>query len=94
MAYFFTAARKYWKTYNLIVVQDIWIARFVPQNATIGVTILARSDSLKLVRDLAQAALGERAYLDILIYDYLEDAQYTLDLRAERNEPFGVPLQG
>ena len=90
--YFFVGARNYWLAFDVMVVHDIWIARFVPFNATIGVTALAQSDTVDLVKDLVGAVLGDRAYLDLLVYDYLEDVQFTLDVRAERNEPFGVPL--
>jgi hypothetical protein len=56
------------------------------------VTSIARSDTAPVIRQQIDSTLGNRIYHDALVYDFLEDLQLTLDVRAERNEPFGVPL--
>lgn len=90
--YFFEAARIYWETYKTIVVHDLSLVRLVPRRYTVAITSLARSDTAALVRDEIETTYGARVFHDPLVYDFLEDMQLTLDIRAERNEPFGVPL--
>lgn len=90
--YFFTAALRYWQTYRPIVLHDIEVVQHVPRQYSIVITSLSRSDSAEFVRDQIETTYGQRVYHDALVYDFIEDMQLTLDMRAERNEPYGVPL--
>jgi hypothetical protein len=90
--YFFVAARKFWETFKVIVIYDLDVIQYVPRRYSVAITSLARSDTAQLVRDEIENTFGRRVYHDPLVYDFVEDLQLTLDVRAERNEPFGVPL--
>jgi hypothetical protein len=90
--YFFIAARKFWETFKVIVVYDLDVIQYVPRRYTVAITSLARSDTAQQVRDEIESTFGRRVYHDPLVYDFVEDLKLTLDVRAERNEPFGVPL--
>jgi hypothetical protein len=91
--YFFVAARRYWQAFKTIVIYDLSLVEFVPSQYQIAITTLARSDSAAAVRDAIQTNFGPNVYHDALVYDFLEDMQLTLEARAQRNEPFGVPLE-
>ena len=90
--YFFIAARTYWETFKVIVLHDLDVVRHVPRRYSVAITSLTRSDTAQIVRDDIESRFGNRVYHEPLVYDFLEDLQLTLDYRAERNEPFGVPL--
>ncbi len=91
--YLFVAARKYWETFRTIVIHDLSLIQHVPRRYSIAITSLSRTDTASLVNEQIANLFGERVYHDPLVYDFPEDLQLTLDARAERNEPFGVPLQ-
>ncbi|MCL4877631.1 MAG: hypothetical protein KJ064_13300 [Anaerolineae bacterium] len=91
--YLFVAARKYWETFRTIVVHDLSLIQHVPRRYSVAITSLSRTDTASLVNDQITSLFGQRVYHDPLVYDFPEDLQLTLDARAERNEPFGVPLQ-
>ena len=90
--YFFDGARKFWETFKVIVIHDLALIQHVPNRYSVGVTSISRSDTAPVIRQQIDSTLGDRIYHDPLVYDFLEDLQLTLDVRAERNEPFGVPL--
>lgn len=90
--FFFTAARRYWERFQPVVIYDLAVVQHTPENALVVLTALARSDTAEITRQMVISLFGERLYLDLLVYDYVEDMQLTLDSRAERNEPYGVPL--
>ncbi|HLA42636.1 MAG TPA: hypothetical protein VJZ27_04330 [Aggregatilineales bacterium] len=92
VAYFFDAAKKFWQTFKVIVIHDIRVIQHVPRQYSVAITSLARSDTAQVVREQIESTFGVRVYHDPLVYDFIEDLQLTLDARAERNEPFGVPL--
>lgn len=92
VAYFFEAAQLYWETFKAIVVNDLELLRYVPRQYSVAITSLARTDSAPAVRSDIENSFGARVYHDPLVYDFLEDMQITLEARALRNEPFGVPL--
>lgn len=91
--YFFDAARKYWETFKVIVVNELSVIEYVPRRYSVAITSLARTDTAAAVKAQIESTFGERVYHDPLVYDFIEDLQLTLNARAERNEPFGVPLQ-
>lgn len=94
--YFFLGARNYWQTFRAIVVYELSLLDYIPSQYSIALTTLARSDTAPTVKDFIsityENTYGERFYHDLLVYDFVEDLQLTLDARAERNEPFGLPL--
>jgi hypothetical protein len=90
--YFFDGARQFWETFKVIVIHDLALIQYVPNRYSVAVTSIARSDTAPVVHQQIESTLGDRIYHDPLVYDFLEDLQLTLDVRAERNEPFGVPL--
>lgn len=90
--YFFNAARLYWETFRTIVLYEVSVIEYVPRRYSVGITSLARSDTSALIRELITTTFGDRVYHDLLVYDFVEDLKLTLDARAQRNEPFGVPL--
>jgi hypothetical protein len=90
--YFFVAARRYWQTFRAIVIYDLSLIDYIPGQYSIAITTLARSDTAPSVKALIESSYGARLYHDLLVYDFVEDLQLTLDARAERNEPFGLPL--
>jgi len=92
MEYFFDASRQYWTTFKVIVLHDLDVVRHVPRQYSVAITSLARSDTAQFVRDDIESRFGNRVFHDPLVYDFVEDLQLTLNVRAERNEPFGVPL--
>jgi hypothetical protein len=90
--YFFDGARLFWETFKVIVINELSLIQHVPDRYSVAVTSIARSDTAPVIRQQIDSTLGNRIYHDALVYDFLEDLQLTLDVRAERNEPFGVPL--
>ena len=90
--YFFTAARRYWERFQPTVIHDLAVAQHVPTRTSVVITALARTDTSAMVQQLVSTLFENRVYLDLLVYDYVEDMQLTLDSRAERNEPYGVPI--
>jgi hypothetical protein len=89
--WFFEAARRYFERFDPTVISDGKLIGIVPQSYTIAVSILTRRDAFRsLAVEVAKAR--ENAYVDALVYDTLEAAKLALDTRAERNQPFGVPL--
>ncbi len=90
--WFFRAARLYWQTYRPIVLHDLAIVEYAPRQNSVVVTSLARSDTAPLVRAEITQKYPHVVH-DPLVYDYLEDAQLTLEARSQLNQPFGVPLE-
>lgn len=87
----FEAARSYWETFRPTIISDFQLLQLIPQQYTIGVTVVARRD---LVGPLGRA-IGEinpNAVFDPVVYDFVEDAQLALDGRARLNQPYGVPI--
>jgi len=66
--------------------------RYVPSRYVIAITSLARTDTALAVREDIADQFGELVYHDPLVYDFVDDLRLTLEARASRNEPFGVPL--
>ena len=91
-AWFFQAARRYWETYFPIIVHDLTIVAFVPEDYQIIITTIGRSDTATFIREEIEQQYPQAIH-DPLVYDYLEDAQLTLDARLEANQPFGVPIE-
>lgn len=90
--YFFSASKLYWQTFKTVVTFDLSLIDLVPAQYSVAITSLSRSDTAELVRDQIANNIVRNVYHDPLVYDFIEDVQLTLDARADRNEPYGVPL--
>ena len=89
--WYFEAARAYWERFRPIVVSDLSLISIVPDNMTVSVTVVARRDLVaQLGVELSQ--LKPEALFDPVVFDFIEDAQMTLEQRAQSNQPFGVSL--
>ncbi len=88
----FDAARAYWDRFRPTVISDLRLVAFIPPPVSVSVTVLARHDRAPAYGvELAQ--LAPHALFDPVVYDFIEDAQAALDVRAQLNQPFGVPLR-
>jgi hypothetical protein len=92
--YFFDASRLFWETFKTIVIHDLALVDYVPRRYSVAITTLGRSDTGPLIKQQIEESFGERVYHDPLVYDFLEDMKATLEARAQRNEPYGIPLEG
>ena len=87
----YEAGRRYWLRFFPTVISDFAILRFIPENFTIAVTVIARRDRVaQLGVELAQ--VSPKAVFDPVVHDFYEDTQAELERRADSNQPFGVPL--
>lgn len=88
----FDAARSYWDRFRPTVIATFELVAYVPADATVAVTVVARRDTIDDLRaDLANTA--PRALFDPVAVDLFDDMQTLLDNRAAANQPFGVPLE-
>lgn len=88
----FDAARVYWDRFRPTVISDLALISFIPSALSVAVTVLARHDRAPQYGvELAQRAA--HALFDPVVYDFIEDAQAALELRAQINQPFGMPLR-
>lgn len=90
--WFFRGARRYWQTYQPIVLHDLTIVGYVPPEKRAVVTTVARADTATMVRNLMMQNYPSVVH-DPLVYDYIDDLQLTLEARVATNQPFGVPLE-
>jgi hypothetical protein len=89
--WFFEAARDYWERFQPTVISDLGLVSLLPEDVSIAVTVIARRDRIAQIGvDLSKIAPD--ALFDPVVHDFLEDTQQALIGRAQRNEPFGVPL--
>ena len=93
--WFFDAARRYWERFRPTVLSELSLISLISpddqENLSIAVTVVARRDRIaQLGVDLSK--LAPKAYFDPVVFDFIADAQQTLDQRAQSNQPFGVPL--
>ncbi|MDX2139468.1 MAG: hypothetical protein SF123_15395 [Chloroflexota bacterium] len=89
--WFFDVSRVYFDRFRPTVITDFALVQLVPADATLAVTTVARRDSVaNLGVQLAQ--LRPDALFDAVTRDTPEETRTVLVQRAERNEPFGVPL--
>lgn len=87
-AWFFQAARQFWQRFQPIVTDDLELLTYVPTNAKVAVTILARSDTAEYAR---QQVEGKRngLFIDMIVQDDLPGMESILNERAESGVPFG-----
>ena len=89
--WFFEASRAYWERFRPTVVNDLTLISIIPDNLSIAVTVVARRDRIAEF-GVELSKLAPDALFDPVVFDFFEDTQETLDLRAQLNQPFGVPL--
>lgn len=87
----FVAARAYFERFRPTVLSDLDFVRFVPPDASVAVTVIARRDmAAELGVALAQRR-GDALY-DLIAEETLGEAKAALDDRAAAFQPFGVAL--
>lgn len=89
--WFFDAARRYYEVFQPTVLSDIEFLRFVPEGASVIVTVVTRRDTVDAI-GVAVAQARPDAYFDAVVQDMFADMKTALTERATRNWPFGVPL--
>jgi hypothetical protein len=72
--WFFQAARRYWQTFRPTVLPDWDLIAFVPQNKSLAVTVLARTDTIDYVNERIRDAWPTIAY-DPIVFDTLGEMQ-------------------
>jgi hypothetical protein len=86
-AWFVQAAREYCTKFHPIVTDDLNVLNRVPAGASIGITLLARSEEINFLEHQA-AARREDAEVDAIVAEDLPTAEAMLNARAAANEPF------
>ena len=89
--WFFEASRAYWERFRPTVINDLSLVSIVPDDYSIAVTVVARRDRVAEF-GVELSKLAPDALFDPVVFDFYEDTRQTLDLRAQLNQPFGVPL--
>jgi hypothetical protein len=87
-AWFFQAARRFWQVFQPIVIDKVDLLTFLPPEATVAVTLLARSDTATYARDQI-TAVRPGAKLDMVMIDDLPLMESILNARADSGLPFG-----
>ncbi|NDJ52133.1 MAG: hypothetical protein GYB68_03490 [Chloroflexi bacterium] len=87
-AWFFQAARRYWQRFQPIVTDDWALLSYIPGDAPVAVTLLARSDTAAFAQVQIEA-LRPGVRLDMVVVDDLTLMESVLNSRAEASLPFG-----
>jgi hypothetical protein len=87
-AWFFQAARRFWQVFQPIVTDKVDLLTFLPLEATVAVTLLARSDTAGYAKDTIVAVRPD-ARLDMVMIDDLPLMESILNARADSGLPFG-----
>lgn len=85
------ATRRYWARFRPTIVSEFAFMQLVPAGYTLAITVVARRDSADYLQ-VQVRQLFPTALYDPVIYDFMQDAQLTLDGRADINQPLGVPV--
>lgn len=90
--WFFDAARRYYEVFQPTVLNDFEFLSFLPETASVVVTTITRRDTVEQIGvEMAQARPG--TFYDPVVQDLFADMKTTLNDRATRYWPFGVPLE-
>jgi hypothetical protein len=89
--WFFDAARAYFERFHPIVGNDLELARLIPPELTIIITVVTRRDLAAQWGVSVAQALPE-ALFDPLVFDSFDEMKAALNQRTQSNQPFGVPL--
>jgi hypothetical protein len=87
-AWFFQAARQFWQRYQPIVADNWELIQYLPAEATIAITLLARPDTAAYTREQIEA-LREGLFIDMVVVNDLPLMESILNARAEAGLPFG-----
>jgi hypothetical protein len=87
-AWFFQAARRFWQVFQPIVTDQVELLSYLPDDAKIAITLLARPDTASYMKQQLQAQRPD-ALLDMVVVDDLPLMESILDARAESGLPFG-----
>ncbi len=89
--WFFDAARQYWERFRPTVISDYELARLIPPQFSVIVTVIARRDNAARWGVLLSQVLPD-ALFDPVVRDFFEDMRIALNDRAALYQPFGVPM--
>ncbi|HEC22800.1 MAG TPA: hypothetical protein ENI95_07775 [Chloroflexi bacterium] len=87
-AWFFQAARQYWQRFQPIVTDEWELLAYIPEEAKVAVTLLARPDTAEYAREQIEAQ-REGVTLDMVVASDLPMMETILNARAESGRPFG-----
>jgi len=87
-AWFFQAARRFWQVFQPIVTDQVELLSYLPDEAKIAVTLLARPDTASYMKEQIETQRPE-AFLDMVVVDDLPLMESILDARADSGLPFG-----
>lgn len=86
--WFTQAARQYWLKFQPIVIDDPELLSYVPPDASVAVTILARAADVERAQRRVRA-LRRDAWLDVVAAEDLPRVEAILNRRAASDQPFG-----
>ena len=86
--WFFQAARRYWQTFRPTVMTKWDLIATLPQDKSLAVTVLARSDTIEYMNRRIRDT-WPNVYYDPIVYDTLGEMQAELDRRATYQKRFG-----
>ncbi len=87
-AWFFQAARQFWQRFQPIVTDKPELLAYLPREATVAVTLLARPDTSAYVQQQVLARRSD-AHVDMIVVDDLPLMESILNERAASGLPFG-----
>jgi hypothetical protein len=85
--WFTQAARQYWLKFQPIVTEDPELLSYIPPDASVAVTLLARQDNVEQARRRV-TALRRDAHLDVIVAQDLPHLEAMLNRRAEADTRF------
>ena len=87
-AWFFVAARRYWERFLPMVIDDLDLISYVPEQASVAITVLARPDTADYIRARIARQFPD-ARLDLITAETAAEAQGVLEWRAATGRRFG-----
>jgi len=86
--WFFRAAREYWQSFRPTVLTDWSLIERIPNNKSLAITVLARSDTINFVEEEIQQR-WPNVLFDAVVYDSLDEMQQELEERAREQRRYG-----
>lgn len=87
-AWFFQAARQFWQHFQPVVTDQVELLAYLPDDASVAVTLLARPDTANYMKQQIEAQHAD-IKLDMIVVDDLPLMESILNARAESGLPFG-----
>ncbi len=87
-AWFFQAARRFWQHFQPIVTDQVELLSYIPPDASVAVTLLARPDTANYMREQIEEQ-RPGIHLDMIVVDDLPLMESILNARADSGLPFG-----